>query len=251
MEDNQSPIQNALLNKDFELVESLILTTDFSKDAGYLLIVSCEEGYTDIVKSLVNQIRIPMDPLIRNNYPFRSACRNGHTEVVKLLLEKFGEIINPPDDNFTIKFASESGSSEILGLLSTIPPETANRNKLNLFNYFAIEEAATHGHLDIIKLLCNSDSKKRTALFQAFATKQTSTAIYMLWELIGHLLIRLEIISELMEIPIDIIRIIQENIIFGEAAYTQHMYINRFTSNGKLDEEKFSIWCLSRHLSNK
>lgn len=82
--DYRSVARMGRTNKAFYNLSELYI--DPSMDQQMPIIVSCSRGYVTAVEKLLKDKRV--NPHVRNDLPFRAACRNGRTEVVKLLLEE-------------------------------------------------------------------------------------------------------------------------------------------------------------------
>ena len=133
-------------SESFKILELLLSDpkADPNYSGGAFLKMAIDSGNVDLVKILINNSRVNLLPLDRNNYLLRVTCINNRIEVLKLLLAD--QRIDPSrHNNEAIYLASFHGHPEIVKLLLTdkrVKPEID-----------AIEDAFYCKHFEIVKLL--------------------------------------------------------------------------------------------------
>lgn len=70
-----------------KLLYNIIKDLDLNLDNNFLFRNSCENGYVDIVKWLLENSKNPINIRMMNEYPFRISCKNGYLELAKLLYQ--------------------------------------------------------------------------------------------------------------------------------------------------------------------
>ena len=119
---------------------------DLSANDNYAIKYASLDGYTEIVKLLLQDERV--DPSADNrNDAIRYASMNGHTEIVKLLLQD--KRVDPSNKkNLAIGFASYYGHTEVVKLLlqdKRVDPSDDDN--------YAIKNASYNGFTEIVRLL--------------------------------------------------------------------------------------------------
>ena len=123
-------------------------TIDLIKKYNIGLKSSCEKGYYDIAKLLIDN---GADVQIRENYAIRCASVNGQYDIAKLLIDNGADVT--ADDNYSIKMASGSGYYNIVKLLIDNGADVQSQNN------YAIRKASENGHYDIVELLKQHGAK--------------------------------------------------------------------------------------------
>jgi ankyrin repeat protein len=110
---------------------------------------SLKSASVDVIDYILNisPHRFNINPSAVNNYTIRWASQNGHSEVVKILLTD--DRVDPSaNDNFSIRWASQNGHLEVVKILLTderVDPSARNNE--------AIKWASEYGHLEVVKIL--------------------------------------------------------------------------------------------------
>ncbi len=110
----------------YQLLKKYLNKIDPSLDNNWAIRKASENGYTSVVKLLLDlPIERGVDPSVDNNWAIESASINGFYEIVKLLSELGLERgVNPSsDNNFTIKHTSANGYTSVVKLLLDLPLE--------------------------------------------------------------------------------------------------------------------------------
>ena len=137
--------EKAIENGNLEKVQQMLSIYDPSADYNWAIRTASENGYTEIVKLLLEDQRV--DPSDDENEAIIYACANGHTEVVRLLLAD--PRVDPTDDeNDAFNQACKNNHVEIVQLLLADP-----RIDPSTFDNAALLEACKDGHIQIVKLL--------------------------------------------------------------------------------------------------
>lgn len=111
---------------------------------------AAENGYTDIVKSLID---LGANVSENHDYPIELASREGHTEIVKMLLDAGakGHINN----GYCLRLASYSGHTKIAKMLLEAGADPCADD------YFALKLALDRNKKDIVEMLIDAICKKR------------------------------------------------------------------------------------------
>lgn len=129
-------------------------TIDLTSEKNLAIKKACKYGYTEIVKTLLQN---GIDPATNNNYAIKKASENGYAEIVKILLET--QKVDPSASkiyNYGIKKALKKGiSAEYLKLY--LPSIFASGSN------YAIKKASQKGHLEVVKLLLDSEKVDSSA----------------------------------------------------------------------------------------
>ena len=172
----EEEILQAIKNCKFDAAASLIIEAGLNINLKQIpdyenpLIVAAENGYTDIVKLLIDS---GADVNYKN--PLITAVKNGHTNIVKLLMDAAVADVNYKDyvDNALIA-AAENGYTNIVTLLVDAGADV-NHVGFDSFTGATITPLiAAAYHTDIVKLLIDAgadvnyvDSRGDTALILA------------------------------------------------------------------------------------
>lgn len=132
-----------------EIVRTLLVqhrdSVDPSSDGNVLITRACAEGHKDVVKVLLTDPRV--SPEANANSPFRLACRNGHVKIARFLLRD--SRVEPHScNNEALRKASENGHAEVVELLLDDPRVDPTDTK----NY-AIRWACQNSHFEVVRLL--------------------------------------------------------------------------------------------------
>ncbi|KAJ3327148.1 hypothetical protein HDU76_012314 [Blyttiomyces sp. JEL0837] len=121
-----------------------------STAATFSLIWSSYDGFTDAVDMLLNIDGV--DPTADNNHALRWSCQHGYTDITRLLLQDQQSKVDPTvDNNFPIRIAAGSGYLDIVKMLVGIDTVDASS-----CGYFAVLEAWKRGFVDVVKVLIDA-----------------------------------------------------------------------------------------------
>jgi ankyrin repeat protein/beta-lactamase regulating signal transducer with metallopeptidase domain len=165
-----------------------------TKDGRTVLMAASAEGYTDIVRLLLDQgadVSAKWDWDIGGITALWMATLNGHVDVVKLLLEKGADLNAKNSNGETALFiASRQGYGDIVKVFLD---RGADVNIRNTSRETALHLASQHGHADVVKLLLDKGAEVNvkmtinnvewTAL--KFAKKQGHTDVVQVLEKAG------------------------------------------------------------------
>lgn len=205
-----------------DMVHVLLQNPDVnvSCDNNFCIRAASENGHHEIVRILLHEaLKTPeiIDPGAKNNYAIKAAAENGHIEVVRSLL--LSNKVNPSagcfidGGDYPIRYASANGHVEIVRMLLNDP-----RVNPAFCNNFALRHACMNGHLNIVRLLSGEGKKVnlKLGLRCAVEYRQQDIIQYLVWELIGPLLLQCEIIRLEKKVQEDIIENVEKWIIMTE-----------------------------------
>jgi ankyrin repeat protein len=113
----QENFNAAVKNNDVEKVKLLLKKMFFNPAIynDYAIEISSKNGYTEIVKLLLEDKRVNPAPNF-HNYPLVYASLHGHTDIVDLLLKD--KRVNPTaDNNYSISLAFRNKHEDVVALL--------------------------------------------------------------------------------------------------------------------------------------
>ena len=146
---NLTPNQKLLHGLKYDMIELINQSIDEGADVtindNNLLIWSCENGHTDIVKKILENPNVDVN--IQDGYPICIASKNGHYNIVKLLLNH-KDIIPNLYHSFCLIWASENGHYYIVKLLL----DDGRVDQYSL-GYLSKKSAIKNNHYDIVDLL--------------------------------------------------------------------------------------------------
>lgn len=234
--DNYFPIRYALRNGLIQIIRLLLGDTRTNLHKVPSILIACDYGQQEALEILLRDGRfnplssgnfLIIEQACKNYYPeiaemlladgrFNSnwnygsamniACEYGFTKIVKLLIDK----ANVLDRN--IWLASEYGHTEIVRILledGRVNPSTDDN--------IAIRCSSKYGYRKITSMLCDDKRVDRKAgLREAIRRNQTFIIKMIIWKILGKLLMDCEAIQGELNIPKDIIRIIERNMIMIE-----------------------------------
>ena len=139
---------SSLANKNqLKLVNKMWYSNKDHIDPTAFLLQCASHSHWKKYQQTYKYYRETVDPTVDNNFAIRYASNSGHPETVKFLLAD--PRVNPAADNNTaIRAASSNGHAEIVKLLLDDPrtDPTASDN-------WAIRRSSQYGHTEIVKLL--------------------------------------------------------------------------------------------------
>jgi len=146
---NLTPNQKLLHGLKYDMIELINQSIDEGADVtindNNLLIWSCENGHTDIVKKILENPNVDVNT--QDGYPICIASKNGHYDIVKLLLNH-KDIIPNLYHSFCLIWASENGHYDIVKLLL----DDGRVDQYSL-GYLSKKSAIKNNHYDIVDLL--------------------------------------------------------------------------------------------------
>lgn len=156
---------------------------------------------------------------LTSNYSTRETrgsniSQDEYLEIIELLLRD--ERVKITDFNFIISHACFTGDLKFIKLLFENGKHDPSRN-----NNVSIIAAATGGHVDIVSFLCDDERvDKKAGLKAAVKEGKGEVITFLMLKLIGRLLVESEMMrdamSQVIEIPKDIIRKIQMDMVILE-----------------------------------
>ena len=128
------------------------------KDGRSPLIVAAEYGHSNVVQTLINS-NASIDQAKNNGVtPLWQACQNGHLKTVEILLNNNADPYKTRNDGSTpIYTAAQQGQTKIVEKLldNNFPINDKSFN-----NYTILHAAAVKNKVDVVKLICERDTKK-------------------------------------------------------------------------------------------
>ncbi|WP_454782333.1 ankyrin repeat domain-containing protein [Legionella sp. WA2022007384] len=130
----------------------------YDRYGGGLLFMACKNGHLDMVKELLLQPGVEINPH-RGMTPLSIACYKGHVEVVKTLLAQEGIEINLADDlgATPLFYACQNGHVDVVKELLKQPK--TNTRQTNIDTFSPLHIACKKGHVDVVKELLSKNIK--------------------------------------------------------------------------------------------
>jgi len=142
-----------IIEKIKELINDKETDINAFKDDLTALIIAAENGYTEIVKCLLDK---GAEPNLKTKFNYTAlmlAASHGHTEIVKILVDNDAYLDLIEKDNCTaLMLAALYGHTEIVKFLLD---KGAEPNLISGNNWTALIVAAKCGYTEIVKLLLN------------------------------------------------------------------------------------------------
>ncbi|XP_052073116.1 uncharacterized protein LOC127711189 [Mytilus californianus] len=125
-------------------------------DRATALYISCEKGYTKVVKMLINKKADINKCNDKEASPLYIACQNGHTEVVQMLINNMAEINRCRDTGSSpLLIACHQGHT---GVAQMLIKNKADINKCRDNGSSPLFIACGKGNTEVIKMLINNEA---------------------------------------------------------------------------------------------
>jgi ankyrin repeat protein len=127
-----SLLRNLLEEERSEILYILLKEHDISTFNNIVFIDSCYNGYTKIVKLLLQDKKI--DPTTSDNLAIIESCQNGHIDIIHLLLKN--KNVNPAaNKNLALIMAAQNGHFNVIEILlkdRRVNPSVDNNYPINI-----------------------------------------------------------------------------------------------------------------------
>lgn len=154
------PIHQAAQNGHLKMVQFLlernVIVDAVEEDGATALWLACQEGYTEIVKLLLDAGANPSAETVQSGCrPLHQACQNGHLETVKLLVSRGVSIDYGGKKGATgLWLACQQGHTEIVRYLMELGANTNVRSVKS--GRAPLHQACQNGHDAVVWLLLRS-----------------------------------------------------------------------------------------------